>query len=109
MTETDNDKLLRDFFKENKREIEDNGFSRRVMNHLPDRSNRVAHIWSAFVLAVSGVLFVALGGLEATWSTLREVFTGMIQHGATELDPKSLMIATVVLLILATKKVASLA
>ena len=40
MTEIDNDKLLKDFFAENKREIADNGFSRRVMHHLPDRSNR---------------------------------------------------------------------
>ena len=31
MTEIDNDKLLKDFFAENKREIADNGFSRRVM------------------------------------------------------------------------------
>ncbi len=41
MTEIDNDKLLRDFFAENKQEIADNGFSRRVMHHLPDRSNRL--------------------------------------------------------------------
>ncbi len=40
MTEIDNDKLLRDFFAENKQEIADNGFSRRVMHHLPGRSNR---------------------------------------------------------------------
>lgn len=39
MTEIDNDKLLRDFFAENKQEIADNGFSRRVMHHLPDRSH----------------------------------------------------------------------
>lgn len=52
MTEIDNDKLLRDFFAENKQEIADNGFSRRVMHHLPDRSNRLACIWSAFVMTV---------------------------------------------------------
>ena len=46
MTEIDNDKLLKDFFAENKREIADNGFSRRVMHHLPDRSNRLARLWT---------------------------------------------------------------
>lgn len=46
MTEIDNDKLLRDFFAENKQEIADNGFSRRVMHHYPV----VATIW-----LVSGV------------------------------------------------------
>ena len=33
MTEIDNDKLLRDFFTENRQEIADRGFSRRVMQH----------------------------------------------------------------------------
>ena len=54
MTEIDNDKLLRDFFAENKQEIADNGFSRRVMHHLPGRSNHLARIWSAFVMTVAG-------------------------------------------------------
>ena len=59
MTEIDNDKLLRDFFTENRQEIADRGFSRRVMHHLPDRSNRLARIWNAFVMAVGAVLFVS--------------------------------------------------
>ncbi len=109
MTETDNDKLLQGFFAENKREIADNGFSRRVMHHLPDRSNRLSRIWSAFVMLVSVVLFVGLGGLEAAWGTIREVFVSMINHEVTSLDPKSIIIATVVLLFMATRKAASMA
>ena len=70
MTEIDNDKLLRDFFAENKQEIADNGFSRRVMHHLPDRNNRLARIWSAFVMTVAAALFVWLGGLEAAWGAI---------------------------------------
>lgn len=109
MTEVDYDKFLRDFFAENKQEIADNGFSRRVMRHLPDRSRRLARIWSAFVMAVAAVLFFWLGGFEAAWGTIREVFIDMVNHGATSLDPKSIIIATVVLLFMATRKVASLA
>lgn len=109
MKENDSDKLLRDFFEENKREIADNGFSRRVMRRLPDRSHRLTRIWSAFVMALAAVLFVWLGGLEAAWETIREVFAGMIQQGVTNLDPKSMIIATVVLLFLATRKIASMA
>ncbi len=107
MTEVDNDKLLRDFFAENKQEIADNGFSRRVMRHLPDRSHRLARIWSAFVMAVAVVLFFWLDGFEAAWRTIREVFIDMVNHGVTSLDPKSIIIATVVLLFMATRKVAS--
>ena len=102
MTEIDNDKLLKDFFAENKREIADNGFSRRVMHHLPDRSNRLARLWTVFVMAVGATLFVTLGGLE-------DVLIGMINHGATSLDPKSIIIATVVLLFMAGRKVVSMA
>lgn len=109
MTEIDNDKLLRDFFAENKQEIADNGFSRRVMHHLPGRSNHLARIRSAFVMTVAAVLFVWLGGLEAAWGTIREVFISMINHGTTGLDPKSIIIAAVVLLFMATRKVASMA
>ena len=53
MKEVDNDKLLRNFFAENRQEIADNGFSRRVMHHLPDRSYRLARLWSAFVMAIA--------------------------------------------------------
>ena len=35
-----NDKLLIDFFAENRQEIPDNGFTRRVMRHLPDRFHK---------------------------------------------------------------------
>ena len=109
MTEIDNNKLLRDFFAENKQEITDNGFSRRVMRHLPGRNNHLARIWSTFVMTVAAALFVWLGGLEAAWGTIREVVTGMINHGTANLDPKSIIIAAVVLLFMATRKVASMA
>ena len=117
MTEIDNDKLLRDFFTENRQEIADcfrwqasaRHPGRCVMHHLPDRSNRLARIWNAFVMAVGAVLFVSLGGPEAAWGTIREVFIGMINHGTTSLDPKSIIIASVVLLFMAARKVASLA
>lgn len=109
MKEIDNDKLLRDFFADNKQEIADDGFSRRVMHHLPDRTNWLARLWSTFVMAIGLALFVALGGMEAAWGTIREVFISMVNHELASLDPKSIIIATVVLLFLATKKVASLA
>lgn len=109
MKEVDNDKILRNFFTENKQDIADNGFSRRVMRRLPDRSYRLARLWSAFVAAVATVLFIWLDGLEAAWGTIKEVFIGMINHGTTSLDPKSMIIAAVVLLFMATRKVASMA
>lgn len=109
MTELDNDKLLRDFFSEGKQEIKDNGFSHRVMQNLPNRSNRLAQCWTVFVMAVGAVLFIWLGGLEATWATLREVFLGTMSHEVATLNPQSIIIAAVVLIFLGTRKVCSMA
>ena len=47
MMETD-DKLIRAFFAEQKQEIPDNGFSRRVMNRLPCRTSLLIKVWSLF-------------------------------------------------------------
>lgn len=108
MMETD-DKLLQQFFSEQKQEIEDGGFSRRVMRNLPGRSHRLGQWWSALCLVIATLLFFAFGGLQATIGTLREVFVSLVQHSMTaNFDPKSLTIAAVVLLILGMRKVYSM-
>ena len=66
MEEIDNDKLLHDFFAENKQEIADNGFSQRVMHHLPSQSNWLTRIRTALIVIIGTILLVWLGGVEAT-------------------------------------------
>ena len=108
MTETD-DKLLKQFFGEQKQEIEDNGFSRRVRN-LPGRNHRLVQAWGAACAVVCVILFFTLGGLQATISTLREVFVSMVQQSATTgFDPKSLYIAALVLAFFGARKAWSMA
>lgn len=64
MTETTDDKLLQQFFSDNRKEIEDNGFSRRVMHHLPNRYYRISQLWSLFCFTLAVVLFFVLDGLQ---------------------------------------------
>jgi len=109
MTETTDDKLLQKFFSDNRKEIEDNGFSRRVMHHLPDRYNRISQLWSLFCFTLAVVLFFVLDGLQLVMGALRETFTSAIQSGVAELDPKSLIIVAIVLLYLGYRKICSLA
>lgn len=109
MMESNDDKLLREFFATEKKEIADNGFSRRVMRRLPTRVNRLAQIWAVFVSLVALMLFFAFDGLQAVISTLRDVFVSMVQSSATNIDPKSLIIAAVVLIFLGVRKAWSLA
>ena len=69
MTEN-NDKLLIDFFAENRQEIPDNGFTRRVMRHLPDRTRRISQVWVTFCFTLALVLFFVFDGLQQVWGTL---------------------------------------
>lgn len=105
MTEM-NDKLLKQFFSQNKQEIADNGFSHRVMRNLPGRQeNTLSRIWSACCVAIALILFFALDGLQLVCGVLRETFTSMIEYGATNLDMKSLLIAGIVLLFLGVRRI----
>lgn len=103
-----NDKFLKQFFANNRREIVDNGFSRRVAHRLPDHGRRLSLLWTAFCFTLALVLFISLGGLQLVLDTLHETFSGMIQTEAAESDLKSLLIATIVLFYLGYRKVSSL-
>ena len=103
------DKLLEQFFADNRQEIADNGFTRRVMHRLPANGHRLSQIWTTFCFTLALVLFIALDGLQLVLDTLYETFNGPIMNGASELDPKSLLIAAIVLLYLGYRKITSLA
>lgn len=51
-----NDKILKDFFAENKKEITDNGFSHNVMRNLPEKKHS---IWIVPVFGLIG-FYIAL-------------------------------------------------
>lgn len=108
MTEND-DKLIISFFAANRQEIADNGFTRGVMRRLPDRTHRISQMWVTFCFTLALVLFFVLNGLQLVLDTLRETFMTAAQNGVTQLDPKSLVVAVVVLLYLVYRKICSLA
>lgn len=103
MTEID-DKLLKQFFSEQKQEIEDRGFTRKVMRSLPDRSRKISNLLMLVTVAIGVAIFIAFNGLQAIAGTLREVFVSLVQSGAENLDPKSLIIAVAVVLFLGLRK-----
>ncbi len=109
MMETD-DKLIRAFFAEQKQEIPDNGFSRRVMHRLPYRTSLLIKVWSLFVTLVAVILFFVFDGLQAVIAIGRDIFVALVQNGATSgIDPKSLIIVVMVLMFLGIRKAWSLA
>ena len=67
-----NDKLLKDFFSENKKEIADNGFSNSVMRNLPETADRSWIVWvfAAVGMALSIYFGLTSGLLEHAFSLL---------------------------------------
>lgn len=104
MTDID-DKMINQFFQSEKKEVKDNGFSRRIMRNLPDRGEKISKIWVAFCTAAGIILFFLFDGLEAILNILHEAFNGAMQTGIAHIDIKSLLIATIVLISLGVKKV----
>ena len=77
MDMTDNDNFLADLFKQAaQQQIEDNGFTERVMQNLPDTNTvnirRLSRLWSLFCILVGLGLFFAFGG----WQVLQGLFFG---------------------------------
>ena len=61
----DNDLLLQQFFSNAaQQQIEDNGFTERVMQRLPSRINWFSRLWTMFCIVVFAVLFVVFHGWE---------------------------------------------
>jgi hypothetical protein len=82
MTDKDNI-MIEEFFKQAaQQQIEDNGFTERVMNSLPDRkldvARRLSQLWTLFCIVVAGVLFFVFGGWQVVtglfYASLRMMF-----------------------------------
>ena len=85
MTDKDN-LLIEEFFKRaSQQQIEDNGFTERVMKRLPESQQEKAHrlslLWTLFCVVLSVVLFFVFGGWEALKAgimvVLQTVFTSL--------------------------------
>lgn len=77
MVETDKDKIIECFLKENKKEIDDFGFSRRVMHRLSRNSNMLANVWILFCSIIAIALFIIFDGVaivQKWFASLLEIF-----------------------------------
>jgi len=98
MTE-DNDLLLKQFFQDAAQQIPDNGFTERVMQHLPQRSPLAAHrtlltrLWNLCCVVVFAILFVLIDG----WDLLLVQFEVMLRTLAVQTFSINLLMAVSVL------------
>lgn len=73
MNNTD-DQLINKFMQANKREIADNGFSRRVMRRLPIRVKVLSDMLTAMGIVVSCILFIVFDGASLIYDAVVPVF-----------------------------------
>jgi hypothetical protein len=95
----DNDILLKQFFQEaSQQQIADNGFTERVMQHLPQHSLLAAHrrwltrLWTMFCIVVFAILFVLFDG----WTLLAIQLEVLVRTMAVQtISINLLMVATI--------------
>lgn len=110
MNETDSNKILEDFFAPCKQEIPDKGFTRRVMKRLPRQERQTfSRLADLLLAAVCASLFYLMDGVAAVRLTLQGVLDYLLHDVLMNVDPKSLLIALAVILIIGFKKICSLA
>ena len=75
MKTDETDKLLKNIFQEHKTEIADNGFSHRVIRHLPENNSRewVVWIFAALGLSITFYLCLTSGCLQSAMLALHQV------------------------------------
>ncbi len=95
MMEND-DILVSKFFEEYTQEVEDHGFTKRVIRHLPDRAARLNRIWTALCIVAGIVFFIGIKGWKIIAESLLVLF-----HTTPALDVFQLSPLTIILSVLA--------
>lgn len=80
-----NEQLLKEFFRPMAElQIEDNGFTERVMNSLPERQSlKWSRLWTMFCVVSFVVLFFLLNGFETVFAGL----LAFLRTAPTEFNP----------------------
>ncbi len=103
------ERLIRQYFTDNKPELPDDGFTRRVMHRLPQprrRARRRLLLGNLVGYTAAAVLFIALGGIEAMGNALVRIFEQAAQHA--HYDFQTVVVVIAVLIYLLCRKVCSL-
>ena len=78
MTDKDNI-LIEDFFRQTARQqIDDNGFTERVMAGLETRTSKLCRLWTWGCIGVGALLFFFLNGWETLMISLRMLLTTIV-------------------------------
>ncbi|MDE5677811.1 MAG: DUF5056 domain-containing protein [Phocaeicola sp.] len=107
MMEND-DQLIKNFLLAGKQEIEDNGFSRRVIRLLPQRAQWLSDLLSMACTVACCILFYIFNGVEVLFRTINETITSQAYYQASNISSQSLYLAAAVLILVGLQRACSL-
>ena len=93
MEQDNNDELLNQFFKDNKKEIEDFGFSRRVIRKLPGHEKKIVNLWIAFCSLVGIALFYFFDGVGVFTNLATNLYDSFIHSELITTNPSMIFTA----------------
>lgn len=102
------DKIIRQFMHAHKHEIEDNGFSRRVIRRLPERGKRMPDVLTAVCTVLCCILFYVFNGFGFLLRAVTEIIASQSLHLAANANLPALLIAAGVLAIVGIQKACSI-
>lgn len=111
MIENDDERLIARFFQENKKEIPDDGFTRRVMRRLPTRTRRLSRLWTLLCSVAGVVFFLLTDGIDSLRAALGNVagdFIGSLSSfHITGVTPLAVVVGVITLLLVTVSNVVS--
>lgn len=103
-----NEDIIIRFMHEQKEELEDNGFSRRVMRRLPRQHRWAGWIFNAICMGICLYLFYLLNGMEILFNTLKEYFLSFSQSFIENANLTTMAIAVGVIAIIGVSRACTL-
>lgn len=109
----DNDEqLIQMFFAEQRQDIADDGFSRRVMRQLPSKAWQLNRIWTAICSIVGILLFVFCGGIQTVKQLLmlfvKDILGLSHSIGTLDLSPITIYMGIIAFMLIASVNIISL-
>ncbi len=92
MTDNKDELLVRSFMQTHYFEVADDGFSARVMRHLPDRMLLLLRVWRAICVVAGVVLVCCCRALSAEWGMIKGWISDLLTCNAVLVTPGVLML-----------------
>lgn len=102
------EQLISGFLRDNRREVADNGFSRRVMRRLPIRPGMVSDLLTAVCVLLSCILFFTFGGPNLIQASLQEFFQHSDWNAITNINLRTWSVIPIVMTVWGIRKVVSM-